>query len=89
MKTYVINVVVNTKTTDLYDRVAINKYPLIVKCKDENELLELLSSKDTQKWIKENVKTKRLFYSAYYFIREITNECEFMYKISDIVNVNY
>ena len=41
---FAVNLTVDTKTTDLYDKVAINKYPIIVICNDEKELYEKLSS---------------------------------------------
>lgn len=91
MKTYVINVVVNTKTTDLYDKVAINKYPIIVICADEKELWEKLSNEETSEWIKQNVKTKRLFDTAYYHIREISNNNikDICWKVDSLINIEY
>ena len=71
---YAVNLLVDTKTTDLYDKVAVNKYPIIVICKDENELWEKLILESTRKWLKENIRTKRLFDSAYFYIREISKE---------------
>ena len=68
---FAVNLTVDTKTTDLYDKVAINKYPIIVICNDEKELCEKLSSESTMKWIKENIRTKHLFESAFFHIRGI------------------
>ena len=60
MNIYAVNLTVDTKTTDLYDKVAVNKYPVIVICKDENELKEKLSSDTTKGWIKTNIRTKHM-----------------------------
>ena len=91
MKTYAINLTVDTKTTDLYDQVAVNKYPIIVLCKDENELWEKLSSQDTSNWIRQNVKTQRLFDSAYYHIREINddNVNDICWKVDSLIKMVY
>ena len=76
---FAINLTVDTKTTDLYDKVAVNKFPVIVICKDEKELWDKLSSIDTKNWIKENIRTKHLFDTAYFHIRSIDN-----YNVEDI-----
>lgn len=91
MKTYAVNLTVDTKTTDLYDQVAINKYPIIVICKDEHELWEKLASSDSASWIKQNVRTQRLFNSAYYHIREISddNVVNICWKVDSLINNMY
>lgn len=76
---YAVNLTVDTKTTDLYDKVAVNKFPVIVICNDEQELWEKLSSDHTGQWIKENIRTKRLFETAYFYIRGVEND-----KVSEI-----
>lgn len=91
MKLYAINLTVDTKTTDLYDQVAVNKYPIIAMCKDENELWEKLSSQDTSNWIRQNVRTQRLFDSAYYHIREISGEnaIDICWKVDSLIKMVY
>lgn len=91
MKTYAVNLTVDTKTTDLYDQVAINKYPIIVLCKDEQELWEKLSNQDTSNWIRTNVKTQRLFDSAYFHIREIIGDevKDICWKVDSLVKMVY
>ena len=91
MKLYAINLTVDTKTTDLYDQVAVNKYPIIAMCKDENELWEKLSSQDTSNWIRQNVRTQRLFDSAYYHIREISGENvrDICWKVDSLIKMVY
>lgn len=86
---FAVNLTVDTKTTDLYDKVAINKYPVIVICNDEQELCEKLSSENTGKWIKENIRTKHLFESAFFHIRGIMglknyNVMEFNWKVDSL-----
>lgn len=91
MKTYAINLTVDTKTTDLYDQVAVNKYPIIVLCEDEQELWNQLATEATEIWIKQNVRTQRLFDSAYFHIREIsgTEVREICWKADSLVKVTY
>lgn len=91
MKTYAVNLAVDTKTTDLYDQVAVNKYPIIVLCNDEKELWDKLSTNDTANWIRNNVRTKRLFDTAYFYIREIDddNVKDICWKVDSLVTVVY
>lgn len=95
LKIYAINLTVDTKTTDLYDQVAINKFPIIVICKDEHELWDKLSLEETALWIKQNVRTQRLFDSAYFYIRELakgygeTLHRELCWKVNSLVKVTY
>lgn len=91
MKIYAINLTVDTKTTDLYDQVAINKYPIIVLCKDEQELWSKLATEETEIWIKHNVRTQRLFDSAYFHIREINGSevKDICWKADSLVKVTY
>lgn len=91
MKIYAINLTVDTKTTDLYDQVAINKYPIIVLCKDEQELWSKLATEETEIWIKHNVRTQRLFDSAYFHIREIncSEVKDICWKADSLVKVTY
>lgn len=85
---YAVNLTVNTKTTDLYDKVAVNKFPVIVICSDEQELWDKLSSENTAKWIKENIRTKHLFESAYFHIRGVENDdkvSEIQWKVDSLL----
>lgn len=91
MKTYAVNLTVDTKTTDLYDQVAINKYPIIVLCKDEQELWDKLSTQETSNWVKQNIRTKRLFDTAYYHIREVFNDNvkDICWKVDSLITIVY
>lgn len=83
---FAVNLTVDTKTTDLYDKVAVNKYPVIVICNDEKELWEKLSSESTAKWIKENIRIKRIFDTAYFHIRGVNgyDSIEYCWKVDSI-----
>lgn len=91
MKTYAVNLTVDTKTTDIYDQVAVNKYPIIVLCKDEEELWNKLSHTNTINWIKQNVRTKRLFDTAFFHIREIDGNDikDICWKVDSLVTIDY
>ena len=91
MKTYAVNLTVDTKTTDIYDQVAVNKYPIIVLCKDEEELWDKLSHTNTINWVKQNVRTKRLFDTAFFHIREIDGNDikDICWKVDSLINIEY
>ena len=91
MKTYAVNLTVDTKTTDIYDQVAINKYPIIVLCKDEEELWDKLSHTNTINWVKQNVRTKRLFDTAFFHIREIDGNDinDICWKVDSLMTIAY
>lgn len=88
---YSINLCVSTKNTDRYDRVAVNKYPMIIKCNNIMELKEYLSNDDTSKFIKNLLKHKHLYEDAVFFIREINKNDikEFQWKTEDINKIDY
>ena len=86
MKIYVVNLVVDTKNTDIYDKVALNKFPIIIKCKTEAELKEILSQELAQKFIQDHIKSQRVFDTAEWFIRCIYEENvrEIVWKVTDM-----
>ena len=92
MKTYAINLVTDTKYTDIYDKVALNKFPMIAICKTESELKEILSSQDTIDFVKSMIKNHKLFEVAYWMIRCIYSDGEvreISWKVSDMISVDY
>lgn len=91
MKTYAVNLTVDTKTTDLYDQVAVNKYPIIVLCKDDKELWDKLTSQDTANWIRANIRNQKLFDSAYFYIREIAGDevRDICWKVDSLIKITY
>ena len=86
-----VNLTVDTKTTDLYDKVAVNKFPVIVICNSEDELWEKLSSENTSKWIKNNIRTKHLFDTAYFHIRTVNGleTSEIIWKADSLIQNIY
>lgn len=91
MNVYAVNLTVDTKTTDIYDQVAVNKYPIIVLCKNETELWNKLSLQETVNWIRLNIRTQRLFDTAYFHIREISGENvkEICWKVDSLIKMVY
>lgn len=91
---FAVNLTVDTKTTDIYDKVAVNKYPVIVMCNDVDELRNKLTSDSTEKWIRSNIKTGRLYNTAFFHIRGVGRKglseiIEFTWKVSDIISITY
>lgn len=73
MKIYTINLAVDTKDTDMYDKVSLNEFPIIVFCNTENELKEYLSSDDTIHYIKNIIKSQKVLETSQWRIRSIYN----------------
>ena len=88
MKTYEVNLVVDTKNTDIYDKVALNKFPIIIKCKTEAELKDILTQEMAQKFIQDHIKSQRVFDSAEWFVRCIYEDDvrEIVWKVSELNN---
>lgn len=80
---YAINLGVVTKYTDRYDKVSVNKYPIIVHCENIQELHGFLSNESTKKYIEDNIKLKHLVDSAVFFIRDI-NGTEYEWNVVDL-----
>lgn len=88
MKTYAVNLVVDTKNTDIYDKVALNKFPIIIKCKTESELKDILTQELAQKFIQDHIKSQRVFDTAEWFVRCIYKDDvrEIVWKVSEMNN---
>lgn len=88
---YTINLVVDTKVTDIYDKVALNKYPMVIFCDDINELKDILSNIDTINYVKNYIKSKKIFDNAQWYIRSIDydNIIEEVWNVSDLINIVY
>ena len=87
MNNYIINLVVDTKNTDIYDKVALNKYPIIVSCKDEDELRKILSSDNSKNYIKKHIKSQKVYDTAEWFIRHFIsfdNTDEIRIKLTEL-----
>lgn len=88
MKTYAINLVVDTKATDIYDKVALNKFPIIVQCENEASLKDILSNENTLEFVKTLIKSKRVYDSAEWKIRSIYNNGEVRELVWDVSELN-
>lgn len=92
MKLYVINLVVDTKNTDIYDKVALNKFPIVAHCRTESELKDFLSNESSIKFIKDLIKSQRVFDSAEWKIRCIysANDVrEIVWPVSNLINIEF
>ena len=92
MKTYAINLVTSTKNTDLYEKVAVNKFPIIVICKTEDELKQFLSSKESNDYVKRMLRTKKLYEESQWCIRSVYPDNsirELIWNVSEINNIEY
>lgn len=92
MKTYAINLVTITKNTDLYDKVAVNKFPIIVRCKSEFELKNILNDDKSNEFVKRMLRTQKLFDEALWCIRSIYPDGtvqELNWKVAELNNVQY
>ena len=92
MKTYVLNLVVDAKNTDVYDKVSLNKYPIVAFFKSESELKDKLSSDETRDYIKSLIKSKRVYDTAEWMIRDIypnNTTQELIWDVSELVHIDY
>ena len=73
MNIYVINVCVDTKTTDIYDKVAVNKHPILISCFNEDRLKDILNQSNMREYIKQTI-SKQLYGNAQYYIVRIDED---------------
>lgn len=90
MKIYVINITTTTKNKELYERVSVNEYPLVIYCENEDRLKYILSTRTD--YIRNILKTETLYNHALYMIREIDMDNiyeirNFEYKVKDIIEI--
>lgn len=92
MKTYAINLVVNTKFTDIYDKVALNKFPIVIICKTEAELKDILSNDNSTEFVRQLIKSRRVYETAEWKIRSIYPDGEvreLVWKVSDLNKLEF
>lgn len=91
MKIYTINLCTDTKNTDRYDKVAVNKFPIIMKCSDIDELKKYLGNEETANYVKSMLKQKHLYESAVFYIREIDGNSinELTLSVVELMKINY
>ena len=91
---YTLNIVTVTKSTDLYDAVAVNKYPLVMMCESE-EFETFLKSEQMQVFCKQCIKSKNLYDHAKFYIRVIDDNTEnaqiqnLMLNVRDYIEIKY
>lgn len=92
MNIYAINICTDTKNTDRYDQVAVNKFPIIVIGTHE-ELVKYLKSDDMKKFVKDLFRTQNLYDVAVFRIRSVdtrdyeVNSDEMLIK--DFITIDY
>lgn len=92
MNIYAINICTDTKNTDRYDKVAVNKYPIIAIGTHE-ELIKYLKSDEMHKFIQDLFRTKHLYEAAVFRVRSVdtrdyeVNSDEMLVK--DFVHIDY
>ena len=69
----------------------MNKFPVIVLCKDEQELWEKLNCQETKDWVRSNIRTKHLYDTAFFHIREVSNENvrDICWKLDSLIEMVY
>lgn len=87
MKIYAINLVISLRNA-IEDKIAINKYPIIVKCKTESKLKEILSQESIKDFLKRTIKSQRLMDTAQWYIRCIyeTDVREIIWDAMELLN---
>lgn len=94
MNIYAINVCVDTKTTDIYDKVAVNNFPLLITCENEDKLKLRLNQEDVKLYISKLI-SHSLYQNAQYCIVKIhdngkyDDSCKIRYWLKDITIVDY
>lgn len=86
MNTYAINLVVDNINRDMYDKVALNDLPIIIKCKSDEELKKILSKDISNKYLQKYIKTHKSFDTAEWHIRCIYDNDvkDIIWKVSDL-----
>lgn len=90
LESYSVNICVPTAGHDRYDKVAINKYPMIILGR-ESDLKNQLGSDQIMRYIKENIKTKEIYESAVFYVmhpkRDNTVD-RFTIPVPELVSIN-
>lgn len=88
MKIYAVNLVVDTKTNDIYDKVALNKFPIIVTCNTESDLKDILTDSNSENFIKEHIRSKRVYDTAEWRVRRILSDGDIRELVWKVPEVN-
>ena len=82
----VINIIAPTKAGDVYKEVALCKYPMLIRCNNEGELMNLLAEQN--EYIRKLFRTKSLFDKAKYYIRIIYKDFSHKDLVRDVNGLN-
>jgi hypothetical protein len=90
---YALNIVTVTKSTDVYDAVAVNKYPLLITCEKE-EFEQFLKSERMVEFCKQYIKSKNLYDHSKFYVRAIDDEQDItveniILNVSDYIEIKY
>jgi len=70
LESFSINLCVPTLGHDKYDKVAVNKFPIIVLGR-ESDLINMLSSDKVKDWVLHTIRDPELFKEAEWFIQHL------------------
>lgn len=84
---YSANICTVTKPNDMFEMVAVNRYPIFVECADDNDFYEMMKKDDINSFVSDNLKTLFLFNNAKMYVRAINEDTgeyrEFEFDIKD------
>ena len=91
---YAINIVTVTKSTDIYDAVAVNKFPILIACNSRDELYGILGGDQVKNFCQQMIKTQNLYDHSKFYIRELDDENDntpesFIEDVSKYILLNY
>ena len=93
MNIYAINIVTSTKNKEFYEMVAVNEYPLIIHCDNDDRLKDILSNMTD--YVGNILKTEIIYNHAVYMIRKIIynhSNCkveEIKWNVKEVTSVKY
>jgi hypothetical protein len=93
MGIYTVNIVTTTKNKEFYERVAVNEYPLVIHCENDDRLRAILTERVD--YIRNILKTEIIYNHAVYMIREIIYKGfsydirEFEWRVRDVTPASY
>ena len=90
LESYSINICVATAGHDRYDKVAINKYPVVVLGR-ESDLKTQLQSDTIRSYIKTNIRSKEIYDTAEFYIMHLKRDNtadKMIIPVSELVQVD-
>ena len=90
LESYSINICVATAGHDRYDKVAINKHPMVVLGR-ESDLKNQLRSDTIKAYIKANIRSKEIYDTAEFYIMHLKRDNtadKFVIPVSELVQID-